>query len=227
MTCLHDPLESPQSITTTNPAAVATENVLRQGAHQPILSPLSLALLLGAIAQLLALERVTLDDLRNDPKLTPQKFARYFSDFDYEYRDQIQPPDEFLAARKGDCDDYATLAFAVLAEKGFHPHLVIVRMPGMNHVVCYIDEIKGFLDYNLRTYSRRTSSCKPQLRAIAEEVADTFSANWTSASEFSYAEGVKYLISTTTKAHRGSSMKIESKSPPPGQTADFSPLLTD
>lgn len=185
---------------------------------------LFLALLAGALWTVLSADPVTLDDLRKDPKLTPQRFARYFADFDYEYREPIKPPDEFLAERKGDCDDYATLAYGLLGEKGHHVHLVIVRMPGINHVVCYVDEIKGYLDYNLRIYSKRTNSCKRSLRKIAEEVADSMSANWTSASEFTYLDGVKYLVSTITKANPAAVLKVETIKVPEGHPKEFEPL---
>ncbi len=170
---------------------------------------------------------LTIEDLLKEPKLTPQKFARYFADFDYEYREQIVEPDTFLASRIGDCDDYATLAFKVLVARGFRPHLVIVRMPGINHVVCYVEESKGYLDYNLRHFTRRIQSCKPKLRSIANEVADTFAANWTSVSEFSYADGIKFLVATATKANPNAPLRIVSTKPPPGQVADFQPLQAD
>ena len=180
--------------------------------------------MLAIFFQNFAAERVTLSDIENDPKLTPQRFARYFSDFEYQYGERILEPEEFLAARKGDCDDYATLAFALLNSKGFHAHLVIVRMPGLNHVVCYVDEIKGYLDYNLRGYSKRTSSCKRSLRKIADDVADTFAASWSSASEFSFQDGVKYLVSTITRANPSAITRINLQNLPPGLAPDFVPL---
>ena len=146
-----------------------------------------------------SLEAVTLEDLRRDPELTPQKFAHYFRNFRYEYHDEIQPPEVFLSREAGDCDDYATLAADVLGAKGYHPRLIAVRMPGVTHVVCYITEISRYLDFNSRAYLSRTERAKPDLRDIARHVAKSFDASWTSASEFTYANGLKYMVATVTQ----------------------------
>jgi hypothetical protein len=145
------------------------------------------------------LRGITLEELRKDAQLTPRKFAAAFSDFEYVYHEELQPHEQFLATKKGDCDDYATLAALLLGEKGYHPHLIAVRMPGLVHVVCYIEEIKGFLDFNAREYVARTVSCKPGLDQIAKKVAKTFEANWTSATEFSFKDGLKRHIKTVVE----------------------------
>lgn len=143
---------------------------------------------------------VTLEDLRNDPKLTPKRFASQFSDFEYKYGAEVQKPAVFLTTKVGDCDDYATLAASVLGEKSFKTHLIAVRMPGLvTHVVCYVEEEKGYLDYNLRSYLSKIQHCSPTMREIAGKVAKSFDANWTSASEFTFTNGVKRLVATLAK----------------------------
>src|SRR5687767_2893421 len=93
---------------------------------------------------------LSLEDIRNTPDLTPKKFAAYFRDFEFKFHSEVQSPDIFLATRSGDCDDFSTLAAAVLRDRGYTPRLITVRMPGVTHVVCYIEETKSYLDYNNR-----------------------------------------------------------------------------
>src|SRR5262245_49977124 len=102
---------------------------------------------------------VTLEEIRQTSDLTPQKFAKFFSNFEFKFRAEVQDPQVFLATESGDCDDYATLAATVLREHGYTPRLITVRMPNLVHVICYIEETKSYLDYNNRTYFSRTVSC--------------------------------------------------------------------
>ncbi|HEY1172116.1 MAG TPA: transglutaminase domain-containing protein [Verrucomicrobiae bacterium] len=148
----------------------------------------------------LALCAVSLDELMNGEKMTPKKFASYFKDFEYKFHPEIQPVEVFLETRNGDCDDYALLADKVLRKHGFTTRLVSIRMPGLlTHVVCYVNEEKVYLDFNNRVYLTRTERCDPDLRVIAQRVAKSFEANWTSVSEFTYSEGVKELVKTVSK----------------------------
>lgn len=148
----------------------------------------------------LTLMAVTLEELLTAEKMTPKKFATYFKDFEYKFYSDIQSPKEFLATKSGDCDDYATLADTVLRKHGFTTRLISVRMPGLlTHVVCYVAEEKVYLDFNNRVYLSRTEKSDPDLRAIAQKVARSFEANWTSVSEFTYRDGVKELVQTISK----------------------------
>lgn len=167
---------------------------------------------------------VTLGDLRSDAKLSPQRFASYFSEFRYQFFEEVQLPEIFLSSETGDCDDYATLAASILRERGFRPHLVAVRMPGLVHVVCYIEEIKGYLDYNNRIYFKRTVSCEEGLRSIAKKVAKSFDANWTSASEFSFSDGLKHMVSTIAKTQSPGGSIAYVGARPPGVGERFQPL---
>ena len=151
-----------------------------------------------------SLGATTLDELRRDPYLTPERFARYFTNFRYQFHAEVQQPGVFLATKAGDCDDYAILAADVLKEKGYHPHLIAVRMPGLAHVVCYVEERKSYLDYNNRGYLKRTVRSDGTLPHIAQTVARSFDTCWTSASEFTYANGIKQMGATIsqTEAYR-------------------------
>jgi hypothetical protein len=139
---------------------------------------------------LASLGAVTLDGLLNDPKLTPKRFANVFEHFAYEYHPAVQPPERFLEARVGDCDDYAILADHVLKQKGFTTRLVHVRMVGMvAHAVCYVVQSKAYLDYNNRIYSVNLERSGASLRQIAEKVSASLEVNWSSATEFTYDYG--------------------------------------
>ncbi len=159
------------------------------------------ALLAGVLASA-RLGALTLDDLLEDPKLTPKRFADYFGDFAYEYSEAVQTPTQFLTARSGDCDDYAILADYVLKRKGLSTRLIHVRMVGrVAHAVCYVTQSRAYVDYNNRHYFINLQRCGGSLRAIATTVADSFEANWTSASEFTYDydENKKRFGSTVVK----------------------------
>jgi Transglutaminase-like superfamily len=129
---------------------------------------------------------LTLEQLRNDSSLTPERFGRYFRDFEFKLGQDRQAPRDFLAARSGDCDDFACLAAEVLREKKYTTRLVAVFMKGQTHVVCYVDEVHGYLDYNLRKEASAVQPATAKLEDIAGKVAAYFRNRWLSASEFTY-----------------------------------------
>jgi len=142
--------------------------------------------LIGALA-VGRLDALTLVDLVNDPKLTPKRFAAHFESFEYEFHPEVQPAEVFLESRAGDCDDYAILADYVLNQRNYGTRLVRVALVGrVAHDVCYVIQSKAYLDYNNRKYASTLEGSGRRLRQIANEVADSFHANWTSASEYSY-----------------------------------------
>jgi hypothetical protein len=170
---------------------------------------LAAALLLAGRA-----DAVTLEELNADPKLTPRKFAGYFTDFAYRFHEEVQPARVFLGTRSGDCDDYAVLADQVLKPKGYQTRLIHVRMPGVvAHVVCHVMPDKVYLDYNNRVYLKKLARSGPTVREIATKVAKSLESNWTSASEFTYSEGLKRLVVTVVKTDR------PEDDPVPGQPA--------
>lgn len=143
---------------------------------------------------------VSLEDLRRQD-LTPPRFASYFRHFQFNYRKEVQRPEVFLATKSGDCDDYSTLAAAVLREKGYTPRLISIRMPGVTHVVCYIEETRSYLDYNFRGHTVAVNSGNV-LQSIAESVALSYGLEWSSASEFTYHSGVKRLVQTVVEPRK-------------------------
>jgi hypothetical protein len=133
------------------------------------------------------LDALTLIDLVGDAKLTPKRFAAQFESFEYVFHPEVQPAEVFLENRAGDCDDYAILADYVLRKKNYGTRLVRVALVGrVAHDVCYVIESKGYLDYNNRKYAANVEGAGRRLRQIAKQVADSFEANWTSASEYTF-----------------------------------------
>jgi len=161
----------------------------------PLLLSLSASLALSF--SVLKTKAVTLEQLHNDATLTPQTFARHFSKFRFVFQADVRKPQDFLAAEAGDCDDYSTLAAAELSARGYQTRLVSVRMKNIVHVVCYVTEGNGYLDYNLRAKGTGIVPCGPSLTEMADAVAKSFNSPWHSVSEFTYSDGVKRLVSTT------------------------------
>ncbi|MSU51308.1 MAG: hypothetical protein EXS37_19840 [Opitutus sp.] len=134
--------------------------------------------------------------------MSPKRFASYFEDFEYEFGVDVLPPQEFLARHRGDCDDYAVLADYVLRRNGLETRLIHVRMVGrVAHAVCHVTPDGVYLDFNNRKLFFNLKRCERTLRAIASKVADSFAANWTSASEFTfeYLEDKKRFGATVVK----------------------------
>lgn len=149
------------------------------------------------------LEAVTLEELRNDERMTPKRFANHFESFKHEFFPYVQNPEVFLRTRTGDCDDYAILADHILSRTGFGTRIVRVVLVGrrISHAVCYVTQSRAYLDYNNRAYFLNLTRSGPTIREIAEKVAASFEANWSSATEYtySYAEDRKHLKATVVK----------------------------
>jgi len=162
-------------------------------------SSLKLALCIAQFLVLLAgsVGAASLEALHNDPNLTPETFATHFATFKFVFNPDVQKPESFLATEAGDCDDYSTLAAAELALRGYHSRLISIRMKKVVHVVCYVEEARSYLDYNLRAQGSGLVACGPELSDMADAVAKSFKMNWTSVSEFTYSDGVKRLVKTT------------------------------
>lgn len=159
-----------------------------------------------------ALSAVTLQELTDDPKLNPKKFASNFAEFGFELNLPIQLPETFLRRRRGDCDDYAILADYVLKPKGFATRLVQVKLAGqIDHAVCYVTESGAYLDYNNRKVFFTLARSGATVREIAAKVADSLESNWTSAFEFEYTARKKVLLYTVVKTEPAAN------DPKPGQ----------
>jgi transglutaminase superfamily protein len=143
-----------------------------------------------------AFAAVTLEELRAEPDLTPERFIKHFADFKFELGREVRKPETFLKNQSGDCDDFATLAADVLREKGYTTRLIAIFMPHDVHVVCYVAEINGYLDYNCRKLPAPLVKCDRQLSSIATSVAASFRTEWRSVSEYTFNKGVRQFVST-------------------------------
>ena len=168
-------------------------------------------------------EALLVSDLLSDPKMTPARFASYFTDFKFEIHPfDVQDPEDFLSRRSGDCIDYAVLADYVLKRDGYGTRLIRVEMLGkdMGHAVCYVTENKAYLDYNNRTYYFTLQRCGSSIREIATKVAESFDANWTFAQEFtySYKTSDKHALMTVVKTDPPSTDADTAARPPTGKS---------
>lgn len=139
---------------------------------------------------------------------TPESFARQFADFKYNFHAEVQDPRIFVASKSGDCDDFATLAADTLTRSGYTPRLFAIRMKGETHVVCYIPEAKGYLDYNMRAADQPLVPCENSLQDISNKVALSFNREWISAYEFSYREKTKWLVDNIVKNRQNNLLAI-------------------
>jgi len=125
---------------------------------------------------------------------TPEHFAHRFANFKFEFHAEVQDPLVFLKTKKGDCDDFATLADDALTREGYTTHLIAIRMPGETHVVLYVDEAHGYLDYNYRSAKHPCLSSDGSLKHIATQVAASFHLPWPAVYEFNYYRKMKHLV---------------------------------
>jgi hypothetical protein len=148
---------------------------------------LFLSLVLGLAGK--PLFAITMEQLVNDPHLTPERLLHCFANFKFCLSPTVQKPEAFLTSQAGDCDDFATLAAEVLKRKGYTVRLVVVHLDKDVHVVCYVSEIKGYLDYNCRKEVHPVVASDGRLTDIGGKVAASFRSHWRSASEFTYEAG--------------------------------------
>jgi len=124
--------------------------------------------------------------LRGQTDLTPEGLARSFAGFAFELGAHPQDPETFLRRKRGDCDGFAGLAGRLLAERGYRTKLVVIMMEHQSHVVCYVKEAHGFLDFNHRADAHPIIDSDGSLEDIANKVAADFRGRWHLASEFKY-----------------------------------------
>jgi hypothetical protein len=133
--------------------------------------------------------------------LTPESLTHCFADFAFELSDDVQEANQFLQRKRGDCADFAKLVSEVLSRHRYNSKLVVVMMERQTHVVCYVKERDGYLDYNLRAAAEPIVRSTEALEDIADKVADSFRSKWRMASEIRY-EGVTpvFVLSTFPQA---------------------------
>ncbi|MCX5704863.1 MAG: hypothetical protein NTZ92_02215 [Candidatus Omnitrophica bacterium] len=83
---------------------------------------------------------------------TPEALVGWFTrDFRYELKltNICQTPEETCALKKGDCDDFASLAQVVLKNMGIKSDVVIIKFKGLNvlHAVCIWKNAAGNVSF--------------------------------------------------------------------------------
>jgi hypothetical protein len=114
--------------------------------------------------------------------------------------------------------DYVVLAGNVLSTNGYVPRLVLVNMPGIiSDDACYVTEGSSFIHYDKSTYALQLEGSGPTIRSIAGTLASSLGLDWTSASEFTYSNGIAQIVSTVVQTEPASS------DPVPGKTRRVKP----
>jgi transglutaminase-like putative cysteine protease len=138
---------------------------------------------------------LTLGELEAVSDLNPSRLIQYFTDFQFHLRPRVQTPEDFLASRSGDCDDFANLSALVLKGKGFTPRVFVVSMERATHVVCYVAETQNYLDFNHRLdHALIPTNGTPT--DIAQKVASSFQSRWYAVSEVTLDDGGWRFLTT-------------------------------
>jgi hypothetical protein len=119
--------------------------------------------------------------------------------------------------------DYVILASIVLPSKGYTPRLIVVNMPGIvSDDACYVNESSSFIHFDRSTYAVQLQGCGSTIRQIAARLSSSLNLNWTSASEFTYSNGLGQILATVVETEPPSTDPIAGKAPAsPHNAIDF------
>jgi hypothetical protein len=111
--------------------------------------------------------------------------------------------------------DYVILGSIVLGGQGYTPRLILVNMPGIvSDDACYINQGASFIHFDAANASLQLEGAGPSIRQIATTLANSLAMNWTSASEFTYSNGVSQILATVVQTEPASSDPVAGKVPP-------------
>jgi hypothetical protein len=99
----------------------------------------------------MAAQNLTLADIALRVK-TPEALAGWLSsNFRYEYSigDGWEAPEKIIKLKKGDCDDFAVLAQAILKEIGIKSDVVVLKFKGLSiaHAICVWKDAAGNISF--------------------------------------------------------------------------------
>jgi len=146
---------------------------------------LLICLLAGAVTTSLA-RADAMSELAGQKDLTPEKLIHSFAGFTFELNAQRQAAETFLRRKRGDCDDFASVVSRILTGRGYKTKLVVVMMQEQTHVVCYVKEASGYLDFNHRADARPIIASDGSLEDVARKVSRDFRSPWQMVSEVNY-----------------------------------------
>lgn len=106
----------------------------------------------------------------------PEEIARWFSsEFEYQLKfpNKPQTPEETLALKSGDCDDFASLATTILAQNGIKSKVIIIKRHGLDimHAICIYKNEDGVYDFISNTKLEHTGE-SDLVRAVAKFYPD-------------------------------------------------------
>jgi hypothetical protein len=111
--------------------------------------------------------------------------------------------------------DYIILASIVLKGQNYRPRLILINMPGITRDdVCYVNEASSYIHYNWTNAVLQLQSSRPSIRQIANALANSLNLDWTSASEFSYSNGLGQILATVVETEPPSSDPVAGQVPP-------------
>jgi len=131
----------------------------------------------------------------------------------YQVLDTTPPASEFYQVVMP--YDYMVLADSVLSGQGCPSRLLFVRMPGiLSEDVCYVTAQGSYISYDTTNQAFGLASSGPAIRQIAITLSASLGQNWTSASEFSYSNGVSSILATVVEAEPAGSDPVAGASTP-------------
>jgi hypothetical protein len=111
--------------------------------------------------------------------------------------------------------DYIVLADQVLPGKGYTPRLMVINMPGIvADDACYVSETSSFIHYIRTNSSLQLISSGSTIRQVAVSLANSLNLDWTSASEFTYSNGLCQILATVIETEPPSSDPVAGQNPP-------------
>jgi molybdopterin/thiamine biosynthesis adenylyltransferase len=118
--------------------------------------------------------------------------------------------------------DYAILGGIVLKGQGYTPRLIVVNMPGiLCDDACYVNEASRFIHYDRASSALQLEESGASIRQIANTLANSLDLDWTSASEFTFSNGLCRIWATVVRTEPASS------DPVAGQNQPSEPMVID
>jgi hypothetical protein len=111
--------------------------------------------------------------------------------------------------------DYAVLGKNVLDSQGYKARLIVVNMPGIVcDDACYINQVGSFIHYDWASSTLQLESSGSTIRQIANTLANSLNLDWTSASEFTFTNGLGQIWATVVRTEPASSDPVAGQNPP-------------
>jgi hypothetical protein len=111
--------------------------------------------------------------------------------------------------------DYAILADQVLlVNSNYTPRLIVVNMPGVTDDACYVNQVNSFIHYARTNSSLQLFSSGSTIRQIANSLATYMNLDWTSASEFTYSNGMAQILATVIETEPPADDPVAGQNPP-------------